>query len=66
MTAFQRTQGRAHDALRPVRIERGYTRHAEGSVLVSFGQRCCHPTSPRCTCCPLADFCPRLGVTRSR
>ena len=38
MTAFQRTQGRAHDALRPVRIERGYTRHAEGSVLVSFGE----------------------------
>jgi ribonuclease PH len=37
MTTFQRTQGRAHDALRPVRIERGYTRHAEGSVLVSFG-----------------------------
>ncbi|MFO1221601.1 MAG: ribonuclease PH [Burkholderiaceae bacterium] len=37
MTSFQRTQGRAHDALRPVRIQRGFTRHAEGSVLVSFG-----------------------------
>jgi ribonuclease PH len=37
MTSFQRTQGRAHDALRPVQILRGYTRHAEGSVLVSFG-----------------------------
>jgi ribonuclease PH len=35
--SFQRTGGRAHDALRPVSIERAYTRHAEGSVLVSFG-----------------------------
>jgi ribonuclease PH len=32
-----RPQGRAHDALRTVRIERHHTRHAEGSVLVSFG-----------------------------
>jgi ribonuclease PH len=34
---FQRTQGRAADALRPVTITRRYTRHAEGSVLVAFG-----------------------------
>ncbi len=32
-----RSGGRAFDAMRPVTIERGYTRHAEGSVLVSFG-----------------------------
>ncbi|MDE2613872.1 MAG: ribonuclease PH [Burkholderiales bacterium] len=32
-----RTGGRAPDALRAVSIERGYTRHAEGSVLVAFG-----------------------------
>jgi ribonuclease PH len=37
MATYQRTGARAPDALRPVRIERGYTRHAEGSVLVSFG-----------------------------
>jgi ribonuclease PH len=37
-TPFQRTDGRAHDALRPVRITRGFTKHAEGSVLVEFGQ----------------------------
>jgi len=37
MTLFQRGDGRAPNALRPVTIERGYTRHAEGSVLVSFG-----------------------------
>jgi ribonuclease PH len=34
---FKRSLGRAHDALRPVSIVRGFTRHAEGSVLVSFG-----------------------------
>jgi len=34
---FQRSRNRAHDALRPVSIARGFTRHAEGSVLVSFG-----------------------------
>ena len=34
---FIRPSGRAADALRTVRFERGYTRHAEGSVLVSFG-----------------------------
>ncbi|AKC86133.1 ribonuclease PH [Pseudoxanthomonas suwonensis] len=34
---FVRPSGRASDQLREVRIERGFTRHAEGSVLVSFG-----------------------------
>ncbi len=33
-----RPSARAPDALRPVRITRGFTRHAEGSVLVEFGQ----------------------------
>ncbi len=32
-----RPSGRAADALRPVRITREYTRHAEGSVLIEFG-----------------------------
>jgi ribonuclease PH len=36
-TTLLRPSGRAADQLREVRIERGYTRHAEGSVLVSFG-----------------------------
>ena len=35
--SFVRTQGRAADALRPVTITRRYTKHAEGSVLVEFG-----------------------------
>jgi ribonuclease PH len=34
---FQRCGGRAADALRPLRIERAYTKHAEGSVLIAFG-----------------------------
>ncbi len=33
-----RPSGRAPDQLRPVSIVRGFTRHAEGSVLVSFGE----------------------------
>lgn len=37
MTSPSRPSGRAADQLREVRIERGFTRHAEGSVLVSFG-----------------------------
>ena len=34
---FQRSSGRLADQLRPVTLTRGFTRHAEGSVLVSFG-----------------------------
>jgi ribonuclease PH len=34
---FERNHQRAHDALRPVSLIRGYTKHAEGSVLVCFG-----------------------------
>jgi ribonuclease PH len=34
---FRRPSGRAADELRAVTFERGYTRHAEGSVLVAFG-----------------------------
>jgi endonuclease-3 len=35
-------------------------------LLVTFGQTVCHPTSPRCSTCPLGGRCPRVGVTRSR
>jgi len=37
MAEFARPSGRKADELRPVRLERCYTRHAEGSVLASFG-----------------------------
>lgn len=35
-------------------------------LLVSLGQNICHPTSPRCSICPVAAECRRVGVTRSR
>jgi len=35
-------------------------------LLVTLGQNICHPTSPRCSICPIRDLCPRIGVTRSR
>lgn len=35
-------------------------------LLVTLGQNICHPTSPRCSQCPVAAACGRVGVTRSR
>jgi endonuclease-3 len=35
-------------------------------LLVAFGQTICHPTSPRCSACPVARACRRVGVRRSR
>jgi len=37
MTNLSRPSGRAADELRAVLIERNYTRHAEGAVLIAFG-----------------------------
>ena len=37
MSQFVRSGARQADQLRPVRITRGYTIHAEGSVLIEFG-----------------------------
>lgn len=37
MTEFIRAEGRAANAMRNVRITRNYTMHAEGSVLIEFG-----------------------------
>ena len=37
MSDFQRSGGRTADQMRAVRFTRGYTVHAEGSVLVEFG-----------------------------
>lgn len=38
MSVVSRGADRSADALRPVRLQRGFTNHAEGSVLVEFGQ----------------------------
>ncbi len=37
MSNFQRGDGRLPDQMRPVKLTRGFTIHAEGSVLVEFG-----------------------------
>src|SRR6266851_792409 len=38
MMSFERTDGRAFDELRAVRITPGYLPYAEGSVLIEMGQ----------------------------
>jgi ribonuclease PH len=50
-----RPSGRKPDQLRTVRITRGYTRHAEGSVLVEFGE-----TRVLCTASVLTQQPPHL------
>ena len=37
MNSVNRPSGRTADQLRDIRFTRNYTRHAEGSVLVEFG-----------------------------
>ncbi|WP_076489004.1 endonuclease III domain-containing protein [Alkalispirochaeta americana] len=34
--------------------------------LVGFGRSICTPQSPRCSLCPVREYCDRAGVTRSR
>jgi endonuclease-3 len=35
-------------------------------LLVALGQTICHPTSPKCSLCPITHFCAKVGVVRSR
>jgi endonuclease-3 len=35
-------------------------------LLVAFGQNHCHPVSPRCSVCRLAEMCAKVGVGSSR
>lgn len=35
-------------------------------LLVPYGQNLCQPVSPFCSKCKLAEFCDRVGVTKSR
>ena len=35
-------------------------------ILVAFGQNTCVPISPKCTQCPVAQYCERKGVKKSR
>ncbi|MFN7834568.1 MAG: ribonuclease PH [Burkholderiaceae bacterium] len=54
-STLQRFADRSPEALRPVSFERAYTRHAEGSVLASFGA-----TKVLCTCSVLDKVPPFL------
>lgn len=45
----------------PRRLWRGFN-----PLLVTFGNRVCWPTSPRCSICPVADSCQQVGVSRKR
>ena len=36
------------------------------AVFVQFGRDICQPVSPWCSKCPIAKYCPRIGVKRSR
>lgn len=35
-------------------------------LLVAMGQTICHPTSPKCSLCPIERHCAKIGVARSR
>ena len=36
------------------------------SLIIAFGKALCTPLSPRCSVCPVAGYCDRVGVGRSR
>ncbi len=36
------------------------------SIFVQFGRDVCNPVSPKCSSCPIKEYCPQIGVNRSR
>jgi endonuclease-3 len=58
------TPEKSEAALREVLPRRYWIEY--NSLLVAFGQTICQPVSPWCSRCPICDFCPRIGVVRSR
>src|SRR3989344_4877534 len=36
------------------------------SLLVAFGQHLCHPVSPKCSLCPIVQYCNQIGVKQKR
>lgn len=59
-----KTPDKTEMALREVLPRRHWLEY--NGILVAFGQTICHPTSPWCSRCSIAEVCPRIGVTRSR
>ena len=35
-------------------------------LLVAMGQTICHPTSPKCSLCPIEKYCAKINVARNR
>lgn len=35
-------------------------------ILVAFGQHLCRPISPKCSVCPVENYCDKVGVEKSR
>ena len=58
------TADKTEQALREILPRRHWIEY--NSLLVAFGQTLCQPVSPWCSRCPVARYCPRLGVTHSR
>jgi endonuclease-3 len=59
-----RTPDETEHALRAVLPRRYWLEY--NSLLVAFGQTLCQPVSPWCSRCPVAEWCPRRGVVKSR
>ena len=36
------------------------------TIMVAHGQNVCRPISPRCSACPVFQYCDKVGVTRNR
>lgn len=58
------TPEKTESALREVLPRRYWIEY--NALLVAFGQTLCQPVSPWCSRCPVARFCPRIGVKHSR
>ncbi len=59
-----RTPDETEFALRKILPRRHWKTYND--ILVTFGQNLCVPVSPWCSRCPVAKFCPRIGLKRSR
>lgn len=46
-------------------VPKKYWQHIN-DLLVQFGQNICLPISPKCSICPIKQYCKRVGVAKSR
>jgi len=59
-----RTPNETEIALRKILPRRHWKTYND--ILVTFGQNLCVPVSPWCSRCPVAKYCRRIGLKRSR